>query len=499
MFSNIINQVEVDKIIINRDVRQRSTLTPDSVLPLAVSIGTSQWISPILVDSETNYLIAGERRLTAVKALRDVVNGDYSSFSDQEAARIALFPVCSCKVDSWKQWTKIPAQLGKDFTPVDLAVYEFIENAHRQDLPWQDRAKAIYEIHAANVVQDSTWTAINTANLLGIAKSTVTENLRVWRVVANEDADAKLKAIIDESATIKSALQTLERHISRRDTGPGVTLTSTLAPRPKAETPISGTPGPKPNTISTHTAPSWLEDEYEEPLPLASDVLLNADFTTWAASYEGEPFNFIHCDFPYGINFNDGLYSTRPSSTSLNHYDDSPEVYWQLLNTLRDNIHLIAPQCHIMFWFSQNLRRETEDFFTALGGFVQPYLMIWHCGTNDGIVPDSQRYGRRTYETAMLITFGDRKIVVPRALSVDASRESTTRIHRSQKPLKVLSHFFEMFVDDSTIMLDPTAGSATSLIAAKDAKARRIVGLEVDPEVYKAACTLLNTQSTVKL
>ena len=228
-------------------------------------------------------------------------------------------------------------------------------------------------------------------------------------------------------------------------------------------------------------------------------MLLNADFTTWAASYEGEPFNFIHCDFPYGINFNDGLYTTRPSSTSLNHYDDSPEVYWKLLNTLRDNTHLVAPQCHIMFWFSQNLRRETEDFFTALGGFVQPYLMIWHCGANDGIVPDAQRYGRRNYETAMLITFGDRKIVVPRALSVEASRESTTRIHRSQKPLKVLSHFFEMFVDDSTIMLDPTAGSATSLIAAKDAKAKRIVGLEIDPEAYKAACTLLNTQSTVKL
>ena len=499
MFSNIIKQVEVDKIIINRDVRQRSALTPDSVLPLAVSIGTSQWISPILVDCETNYLIAGERRLTAVKVLRDAVNGNYSSFTDPAAARLVLFPVCSCKVDSWKQWTKIPAQLGKDFTPVDLAVYEFIENAHRQDLPWQDRAKAIYEIHAANVVQDATWTAVNTANLLGVSKSTVTETLRVWRVVADTDVDAKLKAIIDESTTIKSAIQTLERHISRRETGPGVILTSTLAPRPKANVPISGTPGPKPNTISEHTAPNWLENEYEEPLPLASDVLLNTDFTAWAVSYEGEPFNFIHCDFPYGINFNEGPYSTRPASTSLNHYDDSPEVYWQLLNTLRDNFHLIAPQCHIMFWFSQNLRRETEDFFTSLGGFVQPYLMIWHCTGNHGIMPDPNRYGRRTYETAMLITFGDRKIVIPRALSIEASRELPTRIHRSQKPLAVLSHFFEMFVDDSTIMLDPTAGSATSLIAAKEAKAKRIVGLEIDQDVYKAACTLLNTQSAVKL
>ena len=123
---------------------------------------------------------------------------------------------------------------------------------------------------------------------------------------------------------------------------------------------------------------------------------------------------------------------------------------------------------------------------------MQPFLMIWHCDAS-GLVPDPQRYGRRTYETAMLVTFGDRKIIAPRALSIANSRNSKTRIHRSQKPIGVLEHFFGMFVDDSSVVLDPTAGSGTSLIVAENLEARRVVGLEMDKEIYKNSCAYINS------
>ena len=232
---------------------------------------------------------------------------------------------------------------------------------------------------------------------------------------------------------------------------------------------------------------------------MSDQLLINADFCEWAPNYTGEPFNFIHCDFPYGINFNTGEYTGTINNKLLNDYDDSPDVYWKLLNTLRDNTHLIAPQCHIMFWLSQNFRRETEDFFNSIGGYVHPFLMIWHCGSNEGLVPDPQRYGRRTYETAMLITFGDRKIVGPRALSLEASRESSTRIHRSQKPIKVLSHFFGMFIDNSSIVLDPTAGSGTSLIVANNLKAKQVTGLELNKDAYEKACEYIDKDPNVRM
>lgn len=503
MFKNIIRQVPIHEILIDRENRQRSEITYDSILSLAVSIGRSQWITPILVDEDTNYLIAGERRLTAVKALYNAVNGNYEGFTNPDAARTELFTVCTCKVDSWNNWSKIPAQVGSNFTPNELVMYEFIENAQRQDLSWQDRAKAIYNIHLKGLSQNNLWNAGHTATLIGITPASVTENLRVWRVFSDPDATTEIKTIINDSTTLRSAAQTLERYTSRRESGPIVSLASggVGIVKPKAEKSIYTKPGlaPGTNVYDTPLTDTIIYKEEEETSLLSARLIHNDDFISWARAYEGEQFNFIHCDFPYGIKFTDGKYTTRPASTVLCDYDDSENTYWNLLNALKENAHIIAPSSHIMFWFSQNLRRETEDFFTGMGGFVQPFLMIWHCGTNEGIVPDSQRYGRRTYETAMLITFGDRKIVTPRALSIEAGREISTRIHRSQKPLSVLRHFFEMFVDDSSVVLDPTAGSGTSLIVANDLGAKQVTGLEIDENIYKDACDHIDNISKVRL
>jgi ParB-like chromosome segregation protein Spo0J len=202
MFKNTLVQVLIDDIIIDRSTRQRSELTFDSVLSLAVSIGRSPWLSPILIDKDTNYLVAGERRIPAVKALRAATEGNYSGFSNILEARDALFPICTCQVDSWVGWNKIPAQLGSDFTSTDLAMFEFIENAQRQDLPWQDRAKAIYDIYCKGLSEYKEWTAVQTANLIGIHKATVTESLRVWRLFADEDAETDVKTIIKEAPTL---------------------------------------------------------------------------------------------------------------------------------------------------------------------------------------------------------------------------------------------------------------------------------------------------------
>ena len=53
----------------------------------------------------------------------------------------------------------------------------------------------------------------------------------------------------------------------------------------------------------------------------------------------------------------------------------------------------------------------------------------------------------------------------------------------------MLRHFFSMFVDETTSMLDPTCGSAASLRAAEDLGAKSVLGLELDPNYAKAANT----------
>jgi DNA modification methylase len=113
------------------------------------------------------------------------------------------------------------------------------------------------------------------------------------------------------------------------------------------------------------------------------------------------------------------------------------------------------------------------------------HRLIWHCSDNAGLCPDPQRSGRRTYETAFVLSFGDRLIAHPKALSFSRPRENS--VHRSQKPLAVLSHFFQMFVDDTSLVLDPTCGSGTALIAAHRLGAKQVLGLEIDPETRERA------------
>lgn len=145
-----------------------------------------------------------------------------------------------------------------------------------------------------------------------------------------------------------------------------------------------------------------------------------------------------------------------------------------------------------MFWYSLEFNTEVRNFFTQhMPDFtVQTFPMIWHKSDNKGLLPDANRYGRRTYETALLLTRGDRKVVGPVALSYGAP--TGIKEHLSMKPEPMLRHFFRMFVDEYTQMLDPTCGSGTSLRAAESLGAQHVFGLELSKENHESACAELN-------
>lgn len=62
------------------------------------------------------------------------------------------------------------------------------------------------------------------------------------------------------------------------------------------------------------------------------------------------------------------------------------------------------------------------------------------------------------------------------------------KIHPNQKPVGVLKKLIEIFTDEGDIVIDPTAGSATSLRAAKELN-RSSYGFEILKPIYKRAVT----------
>ena len=62
----------------------------------------------------------------------------------------------------------------------------------------------------------------------------------------------------------------------------------------------------------------------------------------------------------------------------------------------------------------------------------------------------------------------------------------TVKIHPTQKPVKLLEKLIEIFTDVGDIVIDPVAGSATTLIAANNLK-RKAYGFEIKKDFYKLA------------
>ena len=70
----------------------------------------------------------------------------------------------------------------------------------------------------------------------------------------------------------------------------------------------------------------------------------------------------------------------------------------------------------------------------------------------------------------------------------------TEKIHPTQKPVPLLERLIEIFTDEGDVVIDPCAGSGSTLIAARNLK-RPSYGFEIEKEFYNKAIALLDGYS----
>ena len=61
------------------------------------------------------------------------------------------------------------------------------------------------------------------------------------------------------------------------------------------------------------------------------------------------------------------------------------------------------------------------------------------------------------------------------------------KIHPTQKPIKLLETLISIFTDEGDVVIDPVAGSGSTLIAAENL-GRKSHGFEIKKDFYKLAC-----------
>lgn len=70
-------------------------------------------------------------------------------------------------------------------------------------------------------------------------------------------------------------------------------------------------------------------------------------------------------------------------------------------------------------------------------------------------------------------------------------RENIEKIHPTQKPINLLKRLIELFTDEEDVVIDPCAGSGTTLIAARELN-RNSYGFEVGKEQFKKSIRFIN-------
>ena len=428
------------EITVEREGRQRRDLV--DIDGLAESIARRGQLQPIVVTRD-HVLVAGERRYTAVSKLGDR----------------PLRCVYTDEID-----------------PVELKALELEENVKRKDLTWQDECRAIYEYHTLKSNSNESWSEVDTAKELGISPSEAGYKIDI-AIEMN-----KGNKLVLESPKLSTARGIVQRQNERKAAADEAALLAIANAKPIASKPTTATP-------RSEGAAEEVEEIDEDLATLAlvestraTGYILNEDFKDWAQYYDGPRFNLIHCDFPYGVGMHK---SDQGSGDSYGTYEDTPEIYWSLLDTLNNHLdNFCETQAHLIFWFSMDYYTETLEILSKKWS-VNPFPLVWVKTDNSGILPDANRGPRRTYETAFFASRGDRKIV--RAVSNHIGSPIQRGRHMSEKPQVVLNHFFRMVIDEHSSVLDPTAGSGSAIRAAATSGAGRFLGLELDPEFAAAA------------
>jgi len=446
--------ISLSDIWIDRPSRQRKEL---DVSDLLESIPRRGVLVPIIVTDEIGpegqpyKLLAGERRFTA-------------------STKLGL--------------PTIPARLLAELPVTEQRIVELEENLRRKDLTWQEQCEAISMLHDTLTDEaDGEWSFTKTADHIGYSVSWVQRCCRVAKELYREN--------VREMDTATRAFNFIAREDERvaSDAISNILSTATEA----AEK--AGGSDPLADILDASTGDARPGAGPSTPPPIITppeQSILQQSFLDWAPTYSGEPFNLIHCDFPYGVNVFGGKWSGKQSWSQ---YKDTADIYEKLIVCLCENLdRLMAHSAHLVFWLSGDIKIQarTLQLFAELAPQLAfcNFPLIWVKSDNVGIIPDPKREPRRVYETALIASREDRLLVKPVSNAIAA--QTNKEHHPHTKPEPVLKHFLQMFVDQNTRMLDPTCGGGSSLRAAESLGAAHVIGLEIDDEYVANARRALN-------
>ena len=330
-------------------------------------------------------------------------------------------------------------------------VIEFIENAVRQDFAPIEKALAAAELHDHMVKEKGKkWSVAKTAALLGISQRYMFELLGIAR---NIGAAAETKGVDLRQVDMKT-LRRMNR--AKRQTQQ---LQQALVQRTME------------GILSTRIV--FLQgDCFKQPLP-------------------EHYFNLILTDPPYGIDYKRNT-NTEAGDLHGTDFADDPEkasedfitALWKLFDRLASKEEAwVICFCSIEQFL---LHRRVAQAFGFEAVYQKPVVWI---KASSGIPFNADCLPVSCYEVCVFASRSKKSKMLKPGIPdwVSVPRETGQRIHPTQKPVDLWSHFLTHLAMPHYKLIDPFAGSGTALIAAARANLSEAWGVEENKSTWDLA------------
>ena len=409
--------IHLDRIIIPPE-RQRQYFDETKIMNLAKDILENGLLQPPVFRHDGRTLIAGERRIRAMKQL-------HRQGKTFEFGGVPIAP------------NHIPGIIISMRDELQYEQAELSENLEREDLSWQEEAQARARIHQIRMKQNPSQTISDTTKELKLGTSTLAVDLALAGALDN-DAIAKAK-------TKSEAFKILQLEQQKRKN-------RELAERFQLDT------SSRPET--TH-------------------IIQQGDAIETMAKLTPEHFHCLITDPPYGIGantFGNQTLINHEYNDSYEHWTRLMEGFAE------QAYRVTRPEAHLYIFCDIRRFEQLTNIFTRSPAFswkAWSRPLIWYKG-NIGTLPRPNHGPRLTYEAILYINKGDKPTtkVGHDVLSIGTSAKPR---HAAEKPVALYEELLSRSTEPGDYVLDPFAGSGTILPAANRLNLRASA-IELVPE-----------------
>ena len=410
------------------------------------------------VVDDNNNLIAGGRRMTALKKLG---------------------------------WLQIPVVRSKDISPAKLREMELEENLQRENLTWQEEISLKNEI--LRLKQDTYGIKPSgraAAYSSGVSQKEVAESLN--DSPANFSMDVALAKAMEEIPELAACSSKDEARKKLKQMQEQL-IVAELGRRHRST-----------NLINLDgTLPIKQENPALAPAKVSFYNQADASFRIGDAIqglkglHPGQNIKYINVDTPYGIDLNaikrDNGGEVKIQVDNYIEWDKNDFLYKDADGNWAGNAYEVAKECFrladdncsMTWWFAIQWYQPLVDMLQSVGWKIDAIPNIWDTG-EQGQTNQPELYLARCYEPFFSCRKGQ-PIIFKRGRSNIFRHKKLSgdkKIHPTEKPLSLMKEVFETYASPGCAILIPFIGSGNDLLTGFSLS-HSTFGFDLNAEVKK--------------